>query len=55
MLSKLYFVRDTGGVAVDPKDDPCAQFMSLLLPELDRVISPSGQPARCEIDSSISN
>ena len=43
MLSKLYIVRETGGVAVDPKDDSCAQFLSLLLPELDRVISPSGQ------------
>jgi len=37
MLSKLYIVRETGGVAVDPKEDPCAQFLSLLLPELDRV------------------
>ena len=43
MLSKLYIVRETGGVAVDPKEDPCAQFLSLLLPELDRVMSPSGQ------------
>ncbi len=44
MLSKLYIVRDTGGVAVDPKEDPCTQFLSLLLPEVDRVMSPSGQP-----------
>jgi len=43
MLSKLYIVRETGGVAVDPKEDPCVQFLSLLLPELDRVMSPSGQ------------
>ncbi len=43
MLSKLYIVRETGGVAVDPKEDLCAQFLSLLLPELDRVMSPSGQ------------
>jgi hypothetical protein len=42
-LSKLYIVRETGGVAVDPKEDPCAQFLSLLLPELDRVLSPSDQ------------
>ncbi len=41
MLSKLYIVRETGGVAVDPKADPCTEFMSLLLPELDRVMSPS--------------
>ncbi len=44
VLSKLYIVRETGGVAVDPKEDPCVQFLSLLLPELDRVMSPSGQP-----------
>jgi hypothetical protein len=44
MLSKLDIVRETGGVAVDPKADPRAQFLSLLLPELDRVMSPSGQP-----------
>ena len=43
MLSKLYVVRETGGVAVDPKSDPCAQFMSLLLPQLDRVMLPSSQ------------
>ena len=43
MLSKLYIVRETGGVAVDPKEDRCAQFLPLLLPELDRVMSPSGQ------------
>jgi len=44
MLSKLYIVRETGGIAVDPKADPCAQFLTLLLPELDRVMSPSSQP-----------
>jgi len=44
MLSKLYIVRETGGVAVDSKEDPCAQFLSFLLPELDRVMSPSSQP-----------
>jgi len=43
MLSKLYIVRETGGVAVDPKDDPSTQLLSLLLPELDRVMSLSGQ------------
>ena len=43
MLSKLYIVRETGGIAVDPKADPCAQFMTLLLPELDRAMSPSSQ------------
>ncbi len=44
-LVKLYVVRETGGVAIDPKQDPCTEFLSLLLPELDRVISPSGVPA----------
>jgi hypothetical protein len=43
MLSKLYVVRETGGIAVEPKADPCAQVMSLLLPELDRVMSPSSR------------
>ena len=51
MLSKLYIVRETGGVAVDPKEDPCAQFLSLLLPELDRVMSPSGQPTGAKSSS----
>jgi Protein of unknown function (DUF3485) len=43
MLSKLYIVRETGGVEVDPEGDPCNQFLALLLPELDRVMSASGQ------------
>ena len=44
MLSKLYVVRDTAGSAVDPKDDPAREFLSLLLPELDRIIAEPGQP-----------
>jgi hypothetical protein len=51
VLSKLYIVRETGGVAVDPKADPCAQFLSLLLPKLDRVMSPSGQPSGAKSSS----
>ena len=51
MLSKLYIVRETGGVAVDPKEDPCAQFLSLLLPELDRVMSPSDQATGAQSSS----
>ena len=43
MLSKLYIVRETSGATIDPKADPAAQFMSLLLPELERLISASSQ------------
>jgi hypothetical protein len=44
VLSKLYIVRETAGEVIDAKDDPCNEFMSLLLPEIDRVlISTSGQ------------
>ena len=53
MLSKLYVVRETGGDAVDPKDDPCTQFMSLLLPELDRVMPPSSQPTGAKLPDEI--
>ncbi len=53
MLSKLYIVRETGGVTVDPKEDPCAQFMSLLLPELDRVMSASSQPTGANSSSTL--
>ena len=37
-LCKLYVVRETAGVVVDPKDDPCNDFMSVFLPELDRLV-----------------
>jgi hypothetical protein len=43
VLSKLYIVRETGGVDLDPDQDPCAGFLSLLLPELDRMLSSPGQ------------
>ena len=46
VLTKLYVVRETSGQAADPKDDPCDEFMSQLLAELDSVISPAaGHPA----------
>jgi hypothetical protein len=53
VLSKLYVVRETGGSVVDAKDDPANEFMSLLLPELDRVVfsapgQTSGSPASAE-------
>jgi hypothetical protein len=45
-LCKLYVVRETSGVMVDPKDDACNDFLTLLLPEIDRsvfsVVSPAG-------------
>jgi hypothetical protein len=40
ILSKLYVIRETSGQAVDPKDDPGHEFLSLLLPELDLKMSP---------------
>jgi hypothetical protein len=43
MLSKLYLVRETVGAPVDPKTDPCNEFMKLLLPELDRLMA---EPAK---------
>jgi hypothetical protein len=39
ILSKLYVIRETGGLVVDPKDDPGYEFLALLLPELDLMIS----------------
>jgi hypothetical protein len=46
LLTKVYIVRDTRGVASDPKDDPCNGFISLLLPELDRLLSPPSNSTR---------
>ena len=37
-LCKLYVVRETGGAAVDPGSDPCNDFLSVFLPELDRLV-----------------
>jgi hypothetical protein len=37
-LCKLYVVRETAGAVVDPGGDPCNDFMSVFLPELDRVV-----------------
>lgn len=45
VLTKLYLVRETGGAKVDLETDPCNEFMTLLLPELDRLIAgPSSSP-----------
>jgi len=37
-LCKLYVIRETGGAVVDPGDDPCNDFLSVFLPELDRLV-----------------
>jgi hypothetical protein len=37
-LCKLYVVRETAGAAVDPARDPCNEFLSVFLPELDRLV-----------------
>ncbi|MGP0069471.1 MAG: exosortase-associated EpsI family protein [Isosphaeraceae bacterium] len=37
-LCKLYVVRETAGTVVDPNADPCNDFMSVFLPELDRIV-----------------
>jgi Protein of unknown function (DUF3485) len=37
-LCKLYVVRETGGAVVDPGSDPCNDFLSVFLPELDRLV-----------------
>jgi hypothetical protein len=37
-LSKLYVVRETGGVNVDPDRDPCKDFLDVFLPALDRAV-----------------
>ena len=44
MLTKLYVVRETGTASGLAKEDAGFQFLSLLLPELDRIFSPPGQP-----------
>ena len=43
-LVKLYVVRETGGAATDPGKDPASEFLALLLPELNLVISPADLP-----------
>jgi hypothetical protein len=37
-LCKLYVIRETAGVVVDPEADPCNDFLSVFLPELDRLV-----------------
>jgi Protein of unknown function (DUF3485) len=37
-LCKLYVVRETAGAIVDPAADPGSDFLSVFLPELDRLV-----------------
>jgi hypothetical protein len=48
MLTKMYVQRELTGADVDPVKDPCNEFLSLLLPQLDSVLfsvldRPSGE------------
>jgi hypothetical protein len=46
VLSKLYIVRETSDEAFDPEGDPCGEFSSQLLAQLDRfVFSSEARPA----------
>jgi hypothetical protein len=38
VLSKLYVVREASDETMDPKGDPCGEFLPRLLTELDRVV-----------------
>ncbi len=45
-LTKLYVIRETGGAASEPEQDPCNDFLDVFLPELDRAVFPAaGQAA----------
>jgi Protein of unknown function (DUF3485) len=48
ILSKLYVIRETGGQAGNPKDDPSDEFLALLLPELDLMMSAATPGSRAE-------
>ncbi len=37
-LCKLYVIRETAGPVVDPGSDGCNEFLSVFLPELDRLV-----------------
>jgi hypothetical protein len=37
-LCKLYVIRETAGAVVDPGVDPCNEFLSVFLPEVDRLV-----------------
>jgi hypothetical protein len=37
-LCKLYVIRETAGAVVNPGVDPCNEFLSVFLPELDRLV-----------------
>jgi hypothetical protein len=37
-LCKLYVIRETAGAVVEPAADPCNDFLSVFLPELDKLV-----------------
>lgn len=37
-LCKLYVVRETAGAGIEPEADPCHDFLTVFLPELDRLV-----------------
>jgi hypothetical protein len=50
-LCKLYVVRETSGVIGDPRDDVCTDFLTLFLPEVDRLLFfADGQPGTRKAD-----
>jgi len=52
ILTKLYVLRETGGVVGAAKDDPAYQFLSELLPELERIVSPPGSAESAKLADS---
>jgi len=38
-LCKVYVIRETSGRVVAPEEDPCNDFLTLFLPEFDRIVS----------------
>jgi hypothetical protein len=43
-LCKLYVSRETAGAIADPKDDPCNEFLTLLLPAIDQLVFRAASP-----------
>jgi hypothetical protein len=55
VLTKIYIVRETAGAVLEPKNDPCNEFLSLLLPQLDSVLfSGSDRPSGESLSASTS-
>jgi hypothetical protein len=43
VLHKLYVIREMGGLNEANRDEPCEQFLQVLLPELDRALFAAGR------------